>query len=148
MNTSPTADVSPQKKVQVHIYRWDMGKEAPVFLLLRRGPQRNFIWQPVTGKVEPGESFDEAALREVEEETGICAVRDLASVGECQFVKDGMQVREMVFACEVSPSQVALSPEHVECAWLSAQEAFERLFYETNRQGLKLVMEAIQRHES
>ncbi len=146
MNSNPTNDISPQKKVQVHIYRWDMGAKAPIFLLLRRGPQKDLIWQPVTGKVEPSESFDHAAAREVEEETGITAVRDLALVGECAFVKDGVPVREMIYACEVSPSEIKLSPEHVECAWLSAQDAFDRLFYETNRLGLKLVMEAIHSH--
>ena len=42
-------------------------------LLIRRAPHRIFpgLWQCVTGGVEPGERVPAAALREVEEETGL-----------------------------------------------------------------------------
>jgi lipoyl(octanoyl) transferase len=41
------------------------------FLLLRRLPTRGGFWQGVTGGVEPGEALDEAAVRELMEETSL-----------------------------------------------------------------------------
>jgi lipoyl(octanoyl) transferase len=41
------------------------------FLLLRRLPTRGGFWQGVSGSVESGEALDEAAIRELFEETGL-----------------------------------------------------------------------------
>jgi 8-oxo-dGTP pyrophosphatase MutT (NUDIX family) len=41
------------------------------YLLLKRLPDRNGFWQPVTGGLEEGETRTEALCREIEEETGI-----------------------------------------------------------------------------
>ncbi len=60
-----------QKKALVVITFWDCLGKNPQVLLLQRPPQMGGFWQPVTGGVEPGESFVEAALREAQEETGL-----------------------------------------------------------------------------
>ncbi len=39
-------------------------------LMLRRSPARGGFWQPVTGRIEPGEEAGAAARRELREETG------------------------------------------------------------------------------
>jgi dATP pyrophosphohydrolase len=41
------------------------------YLLLKRLPDRNGFWQPVTGGLEQGETRTEALRREIREETGI-----------------------------------------------------------------------------
>jgi 8-oxo-dGTP pyrophosphatase MutT (NUDIX family) len=41
------------------------------YLLLKRLPDRNGFWQPVTGGLEEGETRTEALRREIKEETGI-----------------------------------------------------------------------------
>jgi len=41
------------------------------YLLLKRLPERNGFWQPVTGGLEEGETRTEALYREIREETGI-----------------------------------------------------------------------------
>ena len=50
-------------------------REDDRYLLIRRAkePFRGW-WSPVTGRVEPGESFFEAAIREAEEEIGLVVV--------------------------------------------------------------------------
>ena len=40
-------------------------------LVLQRTPERGGFWQLVTGRVEPGESVEAAARRELLEETGL-----------------------------------------------------------------------------
>jgi dATP pyrophosphohydrolase len=41
------------------------------YLLLKRLPDRNGFWQPITGGVEEGETRIEALHREIKEETGM-----------------------------------------------------------------------------
>ncbi|MGZ4384389.1 MAG: NUDIX domain-containing protein, partial [Gaiellaceae bacterium] len=50
--------------------RGESGLEA---LLLRYAPDYGGYWHVVAGAVEPGESADQAALRELREETGLTA---------------------------------------------------------------------------
>src|SRR4030042_1806138 len=58
-----------QVQVEAIICRINSGRIE--YLLLKRLPERNGFWQPVTGGVEEGESRDEALHREIMEETGI-----------------------------------------------------------------------------
>jgi 8-oxo-dGTP pyrophosphatase MutT (NUDIX family) len=129
------------RKVQVVVYR-----RAPVcaVLLLRRGPDKGRLWQPVTGKIEAVDPTPRAAAeRELEEETGIGRVRRLVETGrEFRFAKSSSQVVEHLFGAEVDrAAPVALSPEHVAYAWLSPEQAMERLTYPIHREGLRIVLE-------
>lgn len=55
--------------------------EAHQFLLLQK-PRRRDSWQLPQGGVEEGETVEEAALRELKEETGIMGVRVIGKSGE------------------------------------------------------------------
>ena len=112
-------------------------------LLLQRPSERGSIWQPVTGKMEPGEQHClEAARRELEEETGIKEVLHFVETGiEFHFESAGSKVTEYLVGAEVAPFHpVALSSEHVAFAWLPPLDASERLAWETNREGLQIVL--------
>ncbi len=45
--------------------------ESFLFLLLQTNKKRGEFWQNITGKVEKDETYEEGALREVMEETGL-----------------------------------------------------------------------------
>jgi 8-oxo-dGTP pyrophosphatase MutT (NUDIX family) len=103
-------------------------------LLIRRADDRIFpgIWQPVTGGVEQGERVPLAALREVEEETGLVAADveafyDLDLVGSF-FDEDRDEiVNSVIFAIRVRPGGTPrVSGEHVDLLWCTRAEA-ERL---------------------
>lgn len=130
-------------KVQVHVCYWPEDAAEPRFLLLRRPAEKNFLWQPVTGKIEAGESPEDAAVREVREETGLDLSGKLYKVGLVTFAKDGKTIREGVFWGRSDSTRVELSSEHIEYAWVSGSEAGKRLFYGTNREGLARVLEEI-----
>jgi len=100
-------------------------------LLIRRAPSRIFpgLWQCVTGGIEPGERVPHAAIREVEEETGLGdddveAFYDLDQVAT--FYDEGADavVVSAIFAARIRPDAVAQpSDEHDEIRWVAASEA-------------------------
>ncbi len=117
-------------------------------LLLRRAPERGGFWQPVTGRIEPGEGAAEAAARELREETGLdLPVRPLAYVHafalspEVNRVRAGavVVVEETAFVAAVPRADPPrLSAEHDAHAWLAPGEATERLAFAGLRKAVRL----------
>jgi 8-oxo-dGTP pyrophosphatase MutT (NUDIX family) len=97
-----SADPPPGPTVAVHEYRAAGGivrNDAGRILLIER-----LVWRAGVlihevrlpkGHVEAGETDEQAALREVCEETGYCGLRIIADLGEdfTHFVRDGRSVR-------------------------------------------------------
>ena len=100
-------------------------------LLIRRSASRIFpgLWQCVTGGVEPGERVPMAAMREVEEETGLRradveAWYDLDQVAP--FFDEGADgiVVSAIFAARIRPdAEARVSHEHDALRWVPAAEA-------------------------
>ena len=63
------------------IHLFTRTSEGAHFLMLRRIPTRGGFWQGVTGAPHPHESDDEAAIREVREETGFDVSASLMPLG-------------------------------------------------------------------
>lgn len=59
------------RKAQVVLAVVDHSRQSFLFLLLQTTRQRGEFWQNVTGKVEKDETYEEGALREAIEETGL-----------------------------------------------------------------------------
>ncbi|OGN06702.1 MAG: hypothetical protein A3B86_04660, partial [Candidatus Yanofskybacteria bacterium RIFCSPHIGHO2_02_FULL_38_22b] len=116
------------------------------FLMLKRTPQRGGFWQPVTGNVEEGETFEAAALREVKEELGITEIIQLIDTEySYEFTDNGLDQFERIFGVQVSPDQeVRLSSEHTEYHWAIAEEALNvYLKYDGNKEGLRRLHEKL-----
>ncbi|MHB8584844.1 MAG: NUDIX domain-containing protein [Thermoplasmatota archaeon] len=118
--------------------------EGAAVLLLRRKPEIGAGWQPVTGKVEAGETHEEAARRELAEETGLEAER-LEELGlESEFVGyDGRSYRERAFVAVVGPGLVRVGAEHEEARFVPPAEARRLLQWEENRLALDLALSAL-----
>jgi 8-oxo-dGTP pyrophosphatase MutT (NUDIX family) len=94
-------------------------------LALRRGPHRALYpsaWEGPGGAVKPGESFDQAALRKVEEETGIQGtVRGIVGTYAIPPVAnpDGKLIPGVRFIVEVPRARPDLSSgQHSGYRWL------------------------------
>jgi nucleoside diphosphate kinase/8-oxo-dGTP pyrophosphatase MutT (NUDIX family) len=113
---------------------------TPLFLMLKRIPKRGGFWQPVTGNVEIGESFEAAALREIREELEIEQVIELVDTGySYEFTDNDLDQFERVFGAKVSEgTPVKLSSEHSEYQWASKDDALNvYLKYPGNKEGLR-----------
>lgn len=138
----------PHLKVQVWIHARGPARGQLQVLLLKTRPDRGSFWQPVTGSVEPGESIEAAALREAREETGLELAQAPRPLGyEFSFVdRWGREATETAFAIEIplvnaAPPEVKLDPhEHMEAAWLDADEARGRLAFPSNEEALRLLV--------
>jgi lipoyl(octanoyl) transferase len=117
-------------------------------LLLRRTPDRGGFWQQVTGRIERGESPDEAARRELREETGAdVPVRALgyrhafALDPTLNHVRPGalVLVEETAYAARLADGFAArLSDEHAEHAWVAPDEAVTKLRFAGLRRAIRL----------
>jgi 8-oxo-dGTP pyrophosphatase MutT (NUDIX family) len=113
------------------------------YLLLKYGAGH---WDFVKGHIEEGESEIETLLREAEEETGINELEIIPGFKEKieYFYRSGRELvyKEVVFyLAEAKTSEVTLSYEHVDYAWLPFQEAYARVTYANAKRVLKAARE-------
>lgn len=127
------------KKVQCWIFS-SAGKGSPAHcLLLKTNAARGGFWQPVTGTVEDGEGYLEAACREAAEETGFAFPKmPLDSGHEFSFISRFGQARERTFALYIDGLPIPLLDprEHDDFRWVLPSNAAELLRYPSNREGL------------
>ncbi|WP_420312252.1 NUDIX domain-containing protein [Streptomyces sp. YS-B37] len=98
-------------------------RRADRVLVIRRGPDssRSGYWAPLSGKLEPGESQEEALVREVHEEVGL-AVSPLNKVWESQ-ADDGRFRLHWWTATEIGNGTIVPDPGEVsEVRWVTPAE--------------------------
>jgi len=90
-------------------------------------------WTLPKGKLDPGESFEQAALREVEEETGMrCTLGDY--LGHRSYHdRHGRPKLVRYWRMSVEGGEFAPNREVDELRWLAPDEAAELLSYELDR---------------
>jgi len=115
------------------------GEEAIEICVVHR--PRYGDWTLPKGKLEPDESFEEAALREVEEETGLRC--ELGREIESTDYTDGKGRPKIVryWLMEVLDGGFEPNDEVDEVRWMTAPEAVDALSYERDRElvaGIRL----------
>jgi len=120
--------VEYEKSAGVIIFRLIGG--TPFYFLLRH----SFFWSFPKGKIEEGEGEKEAALREVEEETGlkkISIIPDFREEITYTFRRDKNVVKKKVvyFLGEVENGETRISDEHLGGEWVTYNEAMEMLLF-------------------
>jgi 8-oxo-dGTP pyrophosphatase MutT (NUDIX family) len=110
--------------------------DGRVLLIRARDLRERAVWTLPKGALGPGEQSRDAALREVQEETGYrCeVVRELEPV-TYWFQRDGRRVRKTVRWFLMRPVAKVGEHDHEvdEVAWVTPAEALSRLRYESDR---------------
>jgi 8-oxo-dGTP diphosphatase len=98
-------------------------------------------WSLPKGKLEPGETLEACAQREVLEETGfVVALGD--AIGTVDYVdRKGRPKRVHYWEMSVIDGEFAANDEVDEIRWLSPSDAIELLSYERDADFLRQVME-------
>lgn len=113
------------------------GRRPQAALIARRDRRGRLIWSVPKGHVESGETLEDAAVREVLEETGIHG-SIVASLGTIDFwfMADDRRVHKTVHHYLLDAQDDVLSdadPEVVEVAWVPLDEVAGRLRYADER---------------
>jgi 8-oxo-dGTP pyrophosphatase MutT (NUDIX family) len=102
-------------------------------------------WETVHGHIEAGESPEEAAVREVREETGL-SVQRLYNVTVQPFYLHKFATVELavVFAAFVDRTQpIALGAEHMRHDWLTPDAALDRFVWPRERAALRDILQLL-----
>ena len=78
-------------------------------------------WDFPGGKVDPGETFDAALLREVAEETGL-TISLRRVLGAAESESPTRKIAYLVMEGRLESGEVRLSGEHDDFAWVSPQD--------------------------
>jgi 8-oxo-dGTP pyrophosphatase MutT (NUDIX family) len=100
------------------------------YLFLRRSDAKDFgagAWECVTGRVDQGESFEQALRREVREELNREVTIEFI-IGTTHFYRGAPapenELLGVIYHCSLLDGEdVVMSHEHQEIVWLSADEA-------------------------
>ncbi len=111
--------------------------ELPAALIARLDRRGRLLWSLPKGHIEEGESPEQAAVREIQEETGIIGgVLGELGVIDFWFVAEGKRIHKTVHHFLLRAEGGELSDtdiEVAEVAWVPLDEIEERLAYTDER---------------
>lgn len=116
---------------------WRQGKQGRELVVIHRS--RYGDWTLPKGKVQPGESWMQCAIREVREETGFDVEVESHAGWVCYEPGEYTKVVRFWNMSPVGDSHFGSSEEVKSVHWLAVQEALRRLEYEGERLLVKQV---------
>jgi dATP pyrophosphohydrolase len=130
--------------------------DLQILLLERAGAPG--LWQSVTGSLEPGETLEQTAIREVREETGLDARQftltdwkldyefEIFERWRHRYAPGVTHNTEHVFSLAVpAPLPVTLAPgEHLGHVWLPWREAADTCFSWSNAAAIRKLGEGLE----
>jgi len=140
------------KKRLIDLYAYRIVENRPEFLLFKRAKGKIYQgqWRMIGGKVNPGETSWQGALRELKEETGLVPTMfwTIPSVNTFYEHKSDTVHHIPAFAAEIeTDQQPILDDEHTEYEWLSLEQAVRRISWPEQQRLLKLTESIITENE-
>jgi len=95
-------------------------------LLLKRSPDKAHLpgyWDPCSGRMESGETPEQAVIREAFEETGLIVVPlRVLDTFHFYYGPEREEFVGMTFLCRPGDGEVVLSDEHTEARWVELED--------------------------
>ena len=79
-------------------------------------------WEPPAGRLQPGESFEEGAIRELYEETGMLIFPQHIIATWVGEAPSGRRLASVTYAGRAEGGEVKLSDEHLDHRWVTLEE--------------------------
>ena len=135
-----------KKLIDVYVYRIIEGQ--PEFLLFLRSSKKIYAhqWRMIGGKVEDGEKYWEAALRELKEETGLLPHEfwTIPSVNTFYEAKSDQIHHIPAFAVALENDKTPeLDDEHTDFQWISIDELDSYLQWPEQKRLIRLTYNLI-----
>lgn len=113
-------------------------KDGKVLMIKVKTLSGKYVWTFPKGHIEKGEKKEEAAIREVEEETGVRSEikKDLGSFTYYFKDKDGVLVKKTVFWYLMEPlfqAELKTPGKVLEVKWIDIKEAEKIISYDSDR---------------
>lgn len=136
------------KKKLIDLYPYRFNNNVVELLLLKRaeGEKYDGQWRMIGGKVEEGEAHWEAALRELDEETGLKPTTFWALPSLNKFYEWNSDEILLIpaFAAEINPADsIKLNKEHSTADWFDIKEATQLIYWPEQRRLLKLLHDIV-----
>lgn len=131
-----------KKLIDLYPYRFNNNRLELLLLKRAEGEQYDGQWRMIGGKVEEGEAYWEAALRELDEETGLKPEKfwTLPSLNNFYEWNTDQILLIPAFAAEInSADSIILNREHSKADWFEIEEATKRIYWPEQRRLLKLL---------
>ena len=114
-------------------------------LILRR--KQEGTWVLPKGKMEPGETLVQTAIREVEEETGLKDLKIIRQIGLVRYIflwrPDDKNYKKTVhyFLMRINGTEqeMVLEPDFNTCAWEMPSKALKMLTFENDRRIVRSI---------
>ena len=113
-------------------------RRADEFLVVHRSPENDGYWHQIAGGVEEGETFAEAAVRELREETGLEAPVEAL---DAPFVYEAVHVETFV-AEAPADWEPTLDWEHDGYRWCGVDEARSTFHWPETAESLRTLLSA------
>ena len=94
------------------------------YLLMRRAKgsaMQPELWEFPGGKIDPGETFEEALIRETKEETGF-DIDVLDVLGTAQWEKKDCRIAYLILSGRITGGEFAVSSEHDDGGWFTPKK--------------------------
>ncbi|MCK5024314.1 MAG: NUDIX domain-containing protein [Thermoplasmata archaeon] len=114
-------------------------------LILRR--KQEGTWVLPKGKMEPGETLIQTALREVQEETGLSDLKIIREIGLVRYiflwrpdnVNYNKTVHYFLMGINSTEQEMNLEPDFSTYAWENPSEALKMLTFENDRRIVRSI---------